>query len=163
MEQSLHDRVVMPLKAAGSHRRRADRTSKPFRSKPKIGRPTKFLPEYCQLVVERMGQGFSLTAFAGSIGVATDTVYGWKATHSAFSEAVSRARAAQVLWLEQKLMRSMRSQDGVETKATLFALRNACPQEWGNVKYQEHQHLHQIRQLTNAQLNAIAAGHTEPA
>jgi hypothetical protein len=159
--QSLKDRVAKRLKATGQpKRRRADRHSKPFQSTPKpegyvFGRPTQYRPEYCQLVIERMGQGVSLTAFAGSIGVSKNAVYEWIRAHAAFGDAVSRARPARVLWLETKLLRS---QDGVETKATIWALRNAAPEEWRNVKHREHQHLHAIRQLTDAELHRIAAG-----
>jgi hypothetical protein len=159
--QSLKDRVAKRLKATGQpKRRRADRYSKPFRSKPKpegyvFGRPTLYRPEYCQLVVERMGQGFSLTAFAGMIGVSKNAVYEWIRAHADFGDAVSRARPARTLWLEQKLLRS---QESTEIAATIFALRNADPEEWRNVKYREHQHMHAIRQLTDAELNRIAAG-----
>lgn len=58
------------------------------------GRPSEYRPEYCQAVIDCMAQGFSLTAFAGSIRVAKDTVYEWIKTHPQFSDAVSRARAA---------------------------------------------------------------------
>jgi hypothetical protein len=68
---------------------------------------------------------------------------------------VSRGRAGRTNWLEGKLLRSRK---GAETTAAIFALKNAAPDEWRDVKYQEHQHLHQIKQLTDAQLQAIAAG-----
>jgi len=73
---------------------------------------------------------------------------------------VSRARAARVAALETKLLRSRK---GAETTAAIFALRNADPEEWRDLKHQEHQHLHQIRQLTDQLLNAIIAGRREPA
>jgi len=75
--------------------------------------------------------------------------------HADFDDAMSRARPARTLWLEQKLLRS---RDGAETKAILFALRNAAPDEWRDLKHQEHQHLHAIHQLTDAELYAIAGG-----
>ena len=64
--QSLKARVAKRLKAVGQpKRRRADRYSKPFRSKPKpegyvFGRPTLYRPEYCQRAIEFMGQGYSV-------------------------------------------------------------------------------------------------------
>jgi len=53
----------------------------------------------------------------------------------------------------------MRSRKGAETTASMFALRNCAPDQWRDVKYQEHQHTHEIRQLSDAELNRIAAGH----
>jgi hypothetical protein len=55
------------------------------------GRPSQYRPEYCQAVIDFTSQGFSLTAFAGSIRVAKDTVYEWIKVHAQFSDAVARA------------------------------------------------------------------------
>jgi hypothetical protein len=102
-----------------------------------------------------MAQGYSLTAFAGSIRVARDTVYAWIKSYSAFSDAVTRARAARVAALETKLLRSRK---GAETTAAIFALRNADPTEWRDVKHTEHTHTLAVETLTDAQLYAIASG-----
>ena len=40
------------------------------------GRPSGYRPEYCDLVIETMAQGHSLTAFAGLVRVGRETVYG---------------------------------------------------------------------------------------
>ncbi|MEH2525848.1 MULTISPECIES: hypothetical protein [unclassified Bradyrhizobium] len=119
------------------------------------GRPSEYRPEYCQLVQDVMSEGFSLTAFAGQIRVAKETVYEWIRRHSEFSDAVSRARVARVRALEAKLLRSRK---GAETTAAIFALRNADPTEWRDIKHTTHDHNHKIEQLTDAQLFAIASG-----
>jgi hypothetical protein len=102
-----------------------------------------------------MSEGLSLTAFAGLIGQGRDTVYKWIRAHSEFSDAVSRARAARVLWLERKLLRSRK---GAETTAAIFALKNAAPDEWRDVKTTEHRQTFNADMLTDEQLDAIAAG-----
>lgn len=119
------------------------------------GRPSEYRPEYCEAVIEYMGQGYSLTAFAGSIRVARDTVYEWVKAHREFSDAVSRARGARVAALETKLLRSRK---GAETSASIFALKNADPVEWRDVKHTEHKHSVAVETLTDAQLFAIASG-----
>ena len=118
------------------------------------GRPTDYRPEYCDAVIAAMSDGLSLSAFAGLIGQGRDTVYKWIRAHSEFSDAVSRARAARVLWLERKLLRSRK---GAETTAAIFALKNADPTEWRDQKHTEHRHV-VLDMLTDAQLNAIASG-----
>jgi transposase len=124
------------------------------------GRPSDYKPEYSEQVIEAArAQGLSLTAFAGLIGVSRDTVYEWIKRHSEFSDACSRAKSARVLWWELKLGRSRK---GAETTASIFALRNAAPDEWRDVRYQEHKHSVGIDRLTRDQLNAIASG-IEPA
>ena len=95
--QSLKDRVAKRLKAAGQpKRRRRDRYSKPFRSKPKpegyeFGRPTLYRPEYCQRAIEFMGQGYSVTALAGHLGMSKDAIYDWINLYPDFCHATRSA------------------------------------------------------------------------
>lgn len=120
-----------------------------------VGRPTEYRPEYCELVIEKMGEGFSLTAFAGYIRVARETIYEWIKVHREFSDAVSRGKPARVYWLEGKLLRSRK---GAETSAAMFALKNADPTEWRDLKQVQHGHSIKVETLTDAQLFAIASG-----
>jgi len=118
-----------------------------------FGRPSEFRQEYCQLVIDKMAEGISLTAFAGFIRVSADTIYQWIKSHPDFSDAVSRGNPSRVLWWELKLMRSRK---GAETSAAMFALKNAAPNEWRDVKHQEHNHHLTVETLSDAQLYAIA-------
>jgi hypothetical protein len=102
-----------------------------------------------------MATGISLAAFAGTIGVARKTVYEWIKAHSEFSDAVSRARAARQLWLELKLLRARK---GAETQAAIFALKNAAPDDWRDVKTTEHRVSVAVETLSDQQLEAIASG-----
>jgi hypothetical protein len=120
------------------------------------GRPSDYRPEYCDMVIEAMANGVSLEAFAGQIRVAVETVYRWMTRHREFSEAVSRAKPARTLWWELKLMRSRK---GAETTASIFALRNCAPDQWKDIRNVQHQHTLEIKQLSDAELNRIAAGH----
>ena len=61
---------------------------------PKMGRPSLYDPKFCDMVVEDMGQGYSLTAFAGLIGVNRSTITEWMNAHPDFSAAVTRGKAA---------------------------------------------------------------------
>jgi hypothetical protein len=158
--QSLKDRVAKRLRATGKpKRRRADRFSKPFRSKPKpegyvFGRPTLYRPEYCQRAIEFMGQGYSVTALAGHLGVGKQCVYEWMAAHRDFDDAVNMGRAARVATLEAKLLTTSQ---GVGVTAAIFALKNADPDEWQD-RYNTTTEINMnIHKLTDAQLREIAA------
>lgn len=121
-----------------------------------FGRPSQYRPEYCEAVINSAKElGLSLTAFAGVIGVSVNAVYEWKKSHADFGEACSRAASARVLWWELKLGRSRK---GAETTAAIFALKNAAPLEWRDVKHTEHSHRLTADRLTDEQLHAIAAG-----
>ena len=127
----------------------------PAHLKPGVGRPSEYRPEYCDAVLAFMSQGYSLTAFAGSIRMARDTVYEWIKAHREFADAVARARPARVAALEAKLLRSRK---GAETSAAMFALKNADPTEWRDLKQVQHDHSLKVDTLTDAQLFAIASG-----
>jgi len=51
------------------------------------GRPTKYNPEYCERLIDVMGQGNSFRAFAADIRVTEDTVWRWYNEIPEFSEA----------------------------------------------------------------------------
>lgn len=61
-----------------------------------VGRPTKYFPEYCFMLVDHMTMGFTYEAFAGLINVGVKTLYQWEQMFSEFSQAkeigVSKAR-----------------------------------------------------------------------
>jgi hypothetical protein len=60
-----------------------------------------------------------------------------------------------VLYLERKLLRSRK---GAETTAAIFALKNAAPEEWRDLKQTEYRHSITWDKLTDEQLHAIASG-----
>jgi hypothetical protein len=73
-----------------------------------------------------MAKGFSLTAFAGEIGMSRETIYVWERQHAEFGDAVKRARAVRVLYWEKRLIKAERT----EATPIIFALKNACADEW---------------------------------
>ena len=120
----------------------------------RTGRPSLYRREYCDGVIAAAGQeGLSLTAFAGKVGVSRDTVYAWISEQRDFSDACRRAKAARVLWWEKKLCRSRHSS---EVTASIFALRNAAPDEWRDIRSVEHNHNVNVHMMTDEQLLEIA-------
>lgn len=96
-----------------------------------MGRPTKYDPTYCDMVVESSKRGFSLAGFAGSIGVSRATINVWMAAHPDFLEAVSRAKAAAAYCWESRANRVAEVGGGPGTaQVLLFALRNVAPEDW---------------------------------
>jgi hypothetical protein len=130
-------------------------TTLPAHLKPEYyaGRPSEYDPAFCEAVIEFMAQGYSLTAFAGSIRKSRQAVYEWIGRYPAFGDAVSRARGARVTALETKLLRSRK---GAETTAAIFALKNAEPDEWRDVKHTTTEHNVNLKTLSDAELYAIA-------
>jgi hypothetical protein len=56
----------------------------------KVGRPTKYDPKYCQMLIEHMAKGLSYETFGASIKVAQSTVERWE-QHEEFSGAKKEA------------------------------------------------------------------------
>jgi transposase len=96
-----------------------------------IGRPSKYSPAYCEEVVTFCDQGYSLTAFAGEIGVARSTINEWIAEFPAFSEAVGRAKSKRARWWEDRA-RGVASEGGQSGQATMviFGLKNHAPEDF---------------------------------
>lgn len=71
--------------------------------RPGEGRPSKYKPEYCMMLIEHMADGFSYHSFAGKIGVCYDTLHQWEKDYPEFSDAKSQGLAA-CLWWDEKLL-----------------------------------------------------------
>jgi hypothetical protein len=119
------------------------------------GRPSEYKPEYCEAVIEAMASGVSLTAFAGMIRVSRECLYRWMTEHSEFSDAVSRGRPARTLALERKLLAA---RYGAQSASAIFALKNADPSEWRDMRTVQHDHSINVQTMTDEQLLAIAQG-----
>jgi hypothetical protein len=70
-------------------------------AKRKVGRPTTYKPEYCEMLVEHMKDGLSFESFAAVVNVNRDTVHEWKRVHPEFSESKNRGEAQSMIWWEK--------------------------------------------------------------
>jgi len=60
--------------------------------KRKQGQPTKYRPEYCELLVEHMKQLHSFESFSATVNTTRATLYNWCKEHPAFLDARKRGR-----------------------------------------------------------------------
>lgn len=102
-----------------------------------VGRPTDYKPEYCALVVERMGNGLSAAGFAGEIGVSRSSIYKWAETIPEFSDALNQARAASAKFWEDRAIDLALGGKG-NPAVVIFALKNRVADEWREVIRNEH-------------------------
>lgn len=109
------------------------------------GRPTKYDPSYCDLVVEHCKTGASLTSFAASVDIARSTVNEWMEQHDEFSEAVKRAKAHCAAWWELNARNGATGEKDVNATLCIFGLKNMAAEDWrekqelqhsGGVKYE---------------------------
>lgn len=67
----------------------------------KVGRPTKYKEEYCQMLIDHMSEGYSFDSFAGIVEVNIDTLYEWAKVHAKFSDAKNIGTAKSMAWWER--------------------------------------------------------------
>lgn len=104
-----------------------------------------YRPEYCDLLIEHMSNGFSLEAFAGVVSVGKGTVYLWKDNHPEFKEAHEIGLSRGLLYFEKlgsAMMKGMlRDKNGNQLKhdsvVYIFTMKNRFkwsdrPQEIGS-------------------------------
>jgi hypothetical protein len=103
-----------------------------------VGRPSKYSPAYAEEVITYCAQGYSLTAFAGSIGVCRRTIAEWSEAHPEFLQAVSRAKAKRAEWWETKAL-DVATNGGTGGRATMviFGLKNHAPEDFREVERRE--------------------------
>jgi hypothetical protein len=66
----------------------------------KVGRPSKYDPSFCDLVIELGAQGKSKAQLAASIGVSRETVDLWAKVHPEFSDSLKWAKDLALAWWE---------------------------------------------------------------
>lgn len=101
------------------------------------GRPTKYDPAICDLVVPFMEQGYSTGALAGHLGIARSTVWKWMDEKPEFSDAIKQGMAASQQFWEQTLINNATKGEGNATSA-IFGLKNRASDDWHDRKDVNH-------------------------
>lgn len=101
------------------------------------GRPTDYKPEYCQMIVEHMTEGASVTSFAAEIGKSRSTINLWMDAFPEFMEAVKTGKAKCAAWWEKK-SRINAVEGGGNATLCIFGLKNMAPDEWREKQEIEH-------------------------
>jgi len=77
----------------------------------KLGRPTKYRPEYCERVIEMGKKGYHFYEMAMELEVDTDTFYEWCKNYPAFSLSYSRAKQYGKAYLAREARENMGNRD----------------------------------------------------
>lgn len=116
--------ILAQRQANGDHERLAQAATK-------VGRPSKYRPEYCDMIVADAKLGYSLTGTADLIGVDRATLFRWEEVYPDFRKAVSRAIAARLRRYEAKLLHLVdNGGDSAQLGAIKFGMTNIAPAEY---------------------------------
>ena len=91
-----------------------------------VGRPSKYRPEYCEMLVQHMSMGMTFTSFAGhpEIRVCRDTLYEWEKVHPEFSDARKRGIAASEHFFLEAGFSSMFDKQNFNTTIWYMMMKN---------------------------------------
>jgi hypothetical protein len=96
-----------------------------------VGRPSKYLPAYCEGVVSHCAQGYSIAGYAGEIDVSRSSITQWAEDHKEFSEAVERAKAKRAqFWEKQAINIAQNGGPGGQATMVIFGLKNHAPEDY---------------------------------
>lgn len=99
------------------------------------GRPTEFKPQYGEEILSLMETGLSLAASAAELGFHRQRVYEWMERHPEFADTVKLAQVKRQLFLERRLLSA---EAGPIVTSTIFALKNAGPEDWREKQEVDH-------------------------
>ena len=83
-------------------------------------RPTKYHPSMCERAVELGAEGASIEEIAFELGICPKTIHTYMDVHEDFLHAMTRAKAAELVWWERKGRNSLEAdkfQVGVWSKS----------------------------------------------
>jgi hypothetical protein len=99
--------------------------AKPTKQPEKVGRPSKYKPEYGELLINHMGDGYSIESFAGVLRISKDTVYEWINKHPEFSDAKKAGEGLRHLCYEKLGMEASKGKvDGFNATAFVWMTKN---------------------------------------
>ena len=95
------------------------------------GRPTKYKPEFCDVVIQCGREGMGKAEMAAELNVVYSTFDLWTQEHPEFSEAVKEARhLSQAWWEKQGRSATFGGVPGFNATSYIFNMKNRFPSDW---------------------------------
>lgn len=106
------------------------------------GRPSKYDPKFCQMLIDHGKEGKSFESFAGKIGITKDTLYNWFEDHKEFSDAKKQCVEFSRTWWESKSIEALEEIDEYDEKGKriyskkinptvlIFNMKNRFRDQW---------------------------------
>ena len=102
------------------------------------GRPSKYDPSFCAIVIAAGEEGKTLAGMAEALDVDRDTVNRWRDEHPEFSRAVKRGlQKAQAWWEDQGRVATFGGIDGFNATSYIFQMKNRFREDWNDTVKQE--------------------------
>lgn len=104
-----------------------------------IGRPTKYKPEFCHMVIEWGKEGASKAEMACNLGIHKDTLYEWDKTYPDFSDSLKLAvQYSQVSWEKIGKAAVSGTIPNFNAATWIFNMKNRFSEDYKDTIKQEH-------------------------
>lgn len=97
------------------------------------GRPTKYLPAFCEVVVALGEEGASKAEMCAELKIHHTTLEDWQEIHPEFSEAVKTALVLAQAWWERRGRKSTFNSSGFNATSFIFNMKNRFPDDWSDM------------------------------
>lgn len=105
----------------------------------KVGRPTKYTPEMCNLVIEGGKLGYSVAELASECDVSIQTLYEWSGVHPDFSESFTRAQhEAEAFWARRIREGLSKAPSEFQGPANMKYMAQRFQERWSDKRHIEH-------------------------
>ena len=134
----------------------------------KTGRPSKYNPDYCDLLITHMRDGLSFESFGGVLLVSKRTLYDWEKAHPEFLDAKRVGESVSRLYWEKVGADGLHNQtikgdDGLTVtksiNATIWIFNMKNRFQWRDKspdEIREENGERPLRELSDAELSSIA-------
>jgi transposase len=105
------------------------------------GRPTKYKPEFCEIVIACGDEGKGKAEMARELEIHHSTFSAWQEEHPEFSAAVKEALFRSQAWWEGKGRQATFGEvQGFNATSYIFNMKNRFPDEWRDKHEVENKH-----------------------
>ena len=97
------------------------------------GRPSKYKPEMCEIVIQCGRDGMGKAEMAAELGIAYSNFDRWQHEHPEFQDAVKEAvRQSQAWWEKMGRISTFGGTDGFNATSYIFQMKNRFRAEWND-------------------------------
>jgi hypothetical protein len=90
-----------------------------------MGRPSKYQPEYCEMLIKHMSEGLSFESFGGVVNCHDDTLRNWCELFPEFLDARKRGlQANKIFWERVGVDGAMGKIPGFNATSWIFNMKN---------------------------------------
>jgi len=102
------------------------------------GRPTKYDPAMCEIVIQCGAEGKTLVGMADALNIHRDTLHEWRKSNPEFSDAIKFGlMKSQAWWEETGRIATFGGVQNFSATAYIFQMKNRFAEDWRDTVKQE--------------------------